>query len=311
MSTSGSINFKLARTEIIDHAFRLLSVYGEQETVSGEDTAIANRALNLMIKSWQASGIHLWLDTEATLIMEAGIPQYTISSTSGRCSDIMVETDLSGDEAAGQTTLSVTNTDNIEISDIIGVVLDDGTIQWNTVTAKSATTVTVLTALTGAATSGNRVYAFTTRTSRPNTISSVRVRDDSDTDRALKRISRKEYFDIVNKYVTGQPISWYYDPQLTGGVIRVWPAPESSNYRLKLTYQRSLEDMDSATDNPDFPVEWTETLVYNLAMRLAPIFDKEDKLAVIAPMASDLLENLKDYDNEQTSMFIQPQIRDY
>jgi len=309
MSTSGSTNFNVTRSDIIDHALRLLAVYGEQESVSAEDTALVDRALNMMVKSWQAQGLHLWTETEATGILSTAIPSYLISSTAGHFSEIMVETSISADEASGQTVLSVTNTDNISANDYIGVVLDDESVHWTTVVSKGATTVTVADAISDDAAAGNRVYSYTYKLARPMHISSVRVRDDADNDIEINRISRKEYYNIPNKYITGVPMSWYYDPQLSGGTIHLYPAPQDANLRLKITYQRGLEDFDSGTDNPDFPVEWSETIVYNLAVRVAPLFSAEDKLAVIAPIAAELLDGLKQWDSEKVSVCFFPSLK--
>jgi len=306
MATSGSTNFNVTRSDIIDHAFRLLAIYGEQESVSSEDTALASRSLNMMVKTWQVQGLHLWTETEATGILSEAIPSYLISSTAGHFSEIMVETSISADEASGQTVLSVSNTDNISANDYIGVVLDDGSIHWTTVVSKGASTVTVADAISDDATAGNRVYSYTYKLARPMHISDVRVRNDADVDVSVRRISRKEYYNIPDKYTTGLPMVWYYDTQLSGGTLHLWPAPESANIRVKMSFQRTLEDFDSGSDNPDFPVEWSEALAYGLAVRLAPMFSTEEKLAVIAPIASDLLEGLKDWDNEKTSLFVRP-----
>ena len=37
---------------------------------------------------------------------------------------------------------------------------------------------------------------------------------------------------------------------------------------MKFTYQPQFDIFKNNTDNPDFPPEWYETLVYNLASRL-------------------------------------------
>lgn len=308
MATSGSINFNVTRSDIIDHALRLLAIYGEQESVSSEDTALASRALNMMVKSWQAQGLHLWTETEATGILSEGIPSYLISSTAGHFSEIMVETSISADEASGQTVLSVTNTDNISANDYIGIVLDDGSIHWTTVVSTGATTVTVAAAISDDAAAGNRVYSYTYKLARPMHISSVRVRDDADNDIEVQRISRKDYYNIPNKYTTGVPMNWYFDPQLSGGTIHLYPTPQDANLRLKLTFQRGIEDFDSGVDNPDFPTEWCETIAYNLAVRLAPIFSAEEKLMVIAPIAAELLDGLKQWDSEKVSICFSPSI---
>ena len=62
--------------------------------------------------------------------------------------------------------------------------------------------------------------------------------------------------------------------------------------------------MDSGTDDFDFPQEWFDALVYNLAMRIAPAFGKQNKLQSIAPLAQTFKEEMLDWDNEKADVQI-------
>lgn len=102
-------------------------------------------------------------------------------------------------------------------------------------------------------------------------VQSYRTTDSVDT--PLRIITRDEYNRLGNKISTGYPVSIYHDPRRTDSIVTVWPVPDStvaSNTTVKLTYAAPYEDFDASTDDPDFPQEWFEALVYGLADRLAP-----------------------------------------
>ena len=55
--------------------------------------------------------------------------------------------------------------------------------------------------------------------------------------------------------------------------------------------------------------EWIEAMKYQLAVRLAPAFGKEQKLVALAPLASSMLENMLDWDNEHADLSVIPDTR--
>jgi len=69
---------------------------------------------------------------------------------------------------------------------------------------------------------------------------------------------------------SGVPINLYYQPLSTYGTVNLWPIPSDSTTTITLVYQRPFEDMNTATDDFDFPPYWTEALIYGLAWRLSP-----------------------------------------
>ena len=68
-----------------------------------------------------------------------------------------LDTTVNGDEASGQTVITVTTATGINSGDIVGVVLDSGLTHWTTVNgAPSGSNVTLTVALPSAAASGSR-----------------------------------------------------------------------------------------------------------------------------------------------------------
>ncbi len=320
MATSGSVDFSQTRSEVIIDALALIGVYGVGRTVSGEDMAFCNSMLNKMIKAWQTQGRHLWSTTEGVLFVADNVGEYTLSSasTSARATDIddAVITELDGAHLASATTLTVDTTTDMTASDIIGVVNDDDAVTWTTiVSVDSSTALTITAGLDGACAADNNVYTFTSRINKPLRIHSMRrvrgvdgvgAATTNQTSIPMLKISREEYFDLPTKNVNGIPSHFYFDPRLSTSKVYLWPRPDDPEYYFRFTYERLLEDMDADGDNFDLPVEWLECLTYQLAVRVASAFGKDEKLlAVIAPLASNLLENMLDWDHEITSVSLQ------
>lgn len=311
MATSGSIDFAQTRNDIIKDAYILLGVYGEQESISGGDNELAARTLNAMIKAWQGRGINLFSQTEATVFLEKGKFKYSLNSATATGDEAaneseVVETTTTAAASAGASTIDVTTATGMAASDIIGIVLDDGTMDWDTIQSISSLEITLTGTLTSAAASGNRVYNYTNQLAKPMDITDIRLRNDGDTDRTIERVSREEYFSMSDKDSQGKPTMFYYDRQHTTGELYVWPTPDSVNDRLKITYTRTLEDFDAASDNPDLPQEWIEAMKYQLAVRLAPAFGKDQKLASLGPLASSMLETMLEWDNEHADLSVIP-----
>lgn len=111
----------------------------------------------------------------------------------------------------------------------------------------------------------------------------------------------------------GMPVSFTYQPGINVGTLSVWPTPDLSvpvGTQLFVTYQRPIEVFDAATDTPDFPQEWGNALIYNLAMSLADEFGvAADKQARIEKSAGTHLATAISNSTEQGSMFFMPDWR--
>lgn len=134
-----------------------------------------------------------------------------------------------------------------------------------------------------------------------------RVVDSVETE--IRLVSRSEYMNQPSKDSEGEPVFVYYDPQLTNGVLYVWPTPADSLNSIKLSYKSYIEDMDDPSDNFEFPVEWEEAIVYGLAMRLIPKYEvKGEDAARITDMAMAFLNDAEINDADTGSVFLQPEL---
>ena len=105
----------------------------------------------------------------------------------------------------------------------------------------------------------------------------------------------------------GEPVNMFYQPFGTYGTIKMWPKPIDADTTITITYQRPFEDMNSATDDFDFPTYWTEALIYGLAWRLSPEYGTpiQDR-ALIQKEAEYFHQQALSFGTEEGSMFFAP-----
>lgn len=303
MATSSSYDFNLTGANIILEALELIGKAGTGMAVSAEDQATCLRTLNMMIKALQAEGIGLWKNVEGTLFLTYGTYSYNIGPTGDYVTNLGYKTEIAEASASGASTLTVDSDDDITDGDVIGVELDDGTIQWSTVNGTPASDVVTLDdVLTDDVAVDNHVYNYTSKIQRPVEIIEARVVQTSGYERPLKIISRDEYMRLSNKDTAGTAMSVYYDPLLTNGKLWVWQACNEVKEYIKFTCRIPIEDFDSASNDPDFPQEWLLALSYGLAVLVAPKFGKVLNQTFLA-LANNLMESAKDFDVENVSSY--------
>jgi hypothetical protein len=313
MSTSGSYDFTLNRDAIITLAYQLINVYDLDGTVSATDTTFASKILNGMCKLWVTQGVPLWKRRIAYIFAEKNESKYEVGSASGadHCTNSYVSTTLSAAEASGQTILSITSTTGMTAGDYIGIELDDGTRHWTTiVTVDSSTQVTITTATTDDAASGNTVLTYTSKINRPLRIlrgTVINLDSSTLTESSMSPISYDEYFDISIKSTAGDPSQFYYDRLISNaiphtGSLYVYPRPNNVNRIIAVTYLDSVQDFDSASDNADFPQEWLYPLAFNLACELAYPFGKFTELEQLKAHAAELKQSIQNFDSDTESL---------
>jgi len=311
MATSGSVDFSLNKTQIIEKALRRIVVLASGETASAAMTNIASDTLNLMVKEWQTKGLNLWTTQDFYLFLAKTSQSYRLGSTA-HATESYTKTEIKVAATSGATTIDVDSTTGMTAADNIGVVNDDGDIDWTTVSSVTDSDTVVLAAgISADAAVDNNVYFYTSKINRPMKVVSGRVRNDSGHDIPLSVIERDSYNNLPNKSSSGQVNQFYYDPRRDSyGLLYVWPTTDIVTDILHLTGQRPLEDFDDPTDDADFPVEWTDAIIWNLASRLAVEFGVGDKIYNRAKTeARQSLQDAQDFDREYpSSIYIGPDV---
>ncbi len=271
MAVSASKDITITGTQIIGGALRKIGEFDQGEPIPGDDTTNALFALNMMVKEMVARGIDLFLRQETTLFLQPNTQKYSLGLSGDEfTADTIVESTLSAAEASAQTILSITSTTGMTTGDRCGVKLDDNTIHWSTITVDSATQGTIASGLASAAASGKKVYTYTNKTDRPQKLLYAHRRDVNDLDTEIALIGENEYRRQSNKKSDGPPVEVWYHPTLTTGTLYVWPDNGGANWdKLILITQTLPDDFDAAANNPEFPIEWGNVLVWRLAAELS------------------------------------------
>jgi hypothetical protein len=180
MATSGVYSFSMTATEIIRDALEHLGVIDPEQPLKASDAASMLRSLEGMIRSFQAEGIGLWLNQNVSIFLPKSDQSVLLGPTGGNASPAsgVVSTTLLADAAAGAAAIDVSSITGLANAMYIGIELDSGSMQWTTINgAPVGDTVALSAVLTGAASAGNAVFAYTTKIQRPLQIIELRRRD--------------------------------------------------------------------------------------------------------------------------------------
>lgn len=321
-----SVNFEVTRNDLIKLALLNLAVIDEEDDPSSTQYTQGAQYLNLLVKMWQADGLQLWVSKYGYILPTTGVNSVSIGKTAAGGSANAVSsymyTTTSAAASSGTSTIVVTSATGISASDVIGIELEDGSMQWTTVNgAPAGTTITLATTLTDDVASGADVYTYTPTAllDRPLKIyEAFRRRSSDNLDTPLVMLTNQEYNNLSSKTTATVPIQWYYDPQINSGTSEypgagnfyIWPRFNNGDDVIVIRYQRPFADFDASTDTPDFPQEWFLPLLWGLTALMAakngiPL-DERKQLWQEAMMFKN---EVKTWDQEMGSIYIQPERR--
>ena len=313
MATSGTINFSVTELDIIQEALERLGVLGEGETPNSAQITTCSRTLNMMVKAWQGEGLNLFAVQKIYIFFNPGQNSYRIQGVSGdKACTTYTSTTLKNAIATTDTyTIKVDSNANIAASDVIGIYNDGyADIEWHTVASVSSTDTVVLNeVLNGDAFAvGNLVINYKPADSamRPVRILNGIVRNvQSNIDVPYTQINRDDYAIFPNKTTQGVPRQYYHNYQIGYAEIFTWPVPDSSVYMGVFWVQRTLDDFDATSDNPDFPQEWYLSLSTNLAIQVASKFGTDlAQIADVVTLAQDAKMLARGFDRELSVQFV-------
>jgi hypothetical protein len=144
------------------------------------------------------------------------------------------------------------------------------------------------------------VGGVTGKIAKPLSIVEARSVTTSGTELPLVPQSRDEYMSLPLKSSTGQTNLYYYDRQLTNGVLYLWPVETDLTTVVKFTARTPIQNFENIADTPDLPDEWFDAIHFNLALRCAPAFKIDAKqYGLIKEQAGITLADANDFDREQ------------
>lgn len=307
MSTSGETSFNPVVQQIVRDALLNCGAIDENEQPSAPLYTEGVFKLNAMVKALEATGLHVWTESEAILFLEPGQPRYVIggSGVTANTSDAdsWTQLTLAQPAALGATHLTLDVGEGLFVTagQNIGVINNDGVTEWFTVSGAPVGDVVALSGpLLVSADVGNYALAYETKITRPLKVPNARLLTlNGGIETPMTILSRQGYMDLPNKKAPGTPTQWFFSPQRDTGLLYIWPVPVFSSWAVRFTWYRPLQDYLLPTDTSDFPQEWINPLMWNLSKEMAPGYGVGDKTwARIEKMADTYALLAISYDRE-------------
>ena len=289
MAVSGSFDFTQNRSQIISNSFVEAGVLRPDETPDSDESVFAAVQLNMMLKAWQADGLHVFANRQATLFLERDKINYKLGATGDHATESFSTTAMRVAAVNTNTIMEVDTTTGMTAGDYIGLVL--------------------AIAVTGAIAIDNVVYWYTTKIQRPLNVTNAYYRHNG-SDSRMYEISKSDYMRLSTKTTESQPSQFYFDKQLTNTELNLYGEPNSVVGQVVMSLQFPFDDMDAATNNLAFPAEWLEAIHLGLAYRLARSYRSKDPKTIILKQDSEQAKYaVMGFDEERADMELHPDER--
>lgn len=128
-------------------------------------------------------------------------------------------------------------------------------------------------------------------------------------DTPMVQLARADYDMLTPKQTPGIPVNFYYDPQLTNGVLYTWPVIDQSGYTMYISNQRTIQDISTSdgTQNFDIPQEWFLPLSAILAGEVCMKYVVNlQKVQMIKQEAEMWKEKMANYSREEEGIYFTP-----
>jgi len=267
--------------------------------VATDDTTVFSKITTI------ASGTDLTVPATAKAIADdARLIVYTTTVTQAATT-----TALNGAASAADETLVLDSTSGAKPGDVMSVVATDASTMWMAIERVVSSTILAIPALPSAASDNAVVKIYTIKPPRPlRILHAVRNEGPGSEDIPVDIESQEMYRDQPLKTTNGTPVFITYKPTLTSGRMEIWQPPNGIQMYMGLTVERPFEDFDVIGDNPDFPQEWYDPLVYIMAQRLEPEYRVLDptRLQMLNAQAQQMWDWVNTFDDDGGSVYFIP-----
>lgn len=287
MATSGQADWNPAVTLMVKDILQNLGAIAEDETPTAGMYAGTIFKLNMIVAAAQAIGAHVWTEEEAILFPQVGVARYVIGGPTLALnahtsdSEAWLQLTLAANAAGGATAIIVESALGVLPGDSIGVIVNDGSTFWTTVSGSpSGSTISLADPLpaTGASV-GAFALDYAVPIVRPLKVPAARLRylggngtPNNPNETPMTIMSRQEYMDTPNKLSPGTPTQWFYSPQRDSGLFYIWPVPVTTAWAIRFTWYRPLQDFFLPGNTMDFPQEWVAPLTWTCARDLMGVY---------------------------------------
>jgi hypothetical protein len=281
MATSNSFNFSVNRLDVVTSALEETGAIDVGSSPSPEMDVYCTKQLNLLLKNWGGQGLNLWRIKRTVLLLETEKIQYSLDSDGDHwvLESGVNETFINGDQtiSGAATAITVDSTSGMAASDYLGVELEDGSIQWTTISSVgSSTSVTPAASWTDDVDNNAHVYWYTNKAPAPLHLldGTRRTPTNSSTgepgfDTPINLLARHDYARLGFKRAEGTPIEVYFDPQPDDPLLFVYPEPNDVGYRLRFNAVMPWDDMDTDDDTFGCHQAWYLPIILGLSRRIA------------------------------------------
>src|ERR1700761_6398788 len=133
-----SPDFTYNRDQIIRRSLRLVGAIQTGETPGPQENQDAIDALNALVPEWQATGLHLWKESEGTFFLQPGQIKYGLGGSSTDQSSItsnVTQSITTLSVIPGATAIPVASVSGMTVGDNFGVMLSNNVLFWSTVSS--------------------------------------------------------------------------------------------------------------------------------------------------------------------------------
>jgi hypothetical protein len=272
MTTSGVYNLTWDRNTIIKDALSKIGVASAFYEPAAEDYAIGAKNLNYYIKYLEQKGLRPPQLYQAYVFLSGTKNTYTLGVNGDHATLSYNQTALTSSAASGASAIVVNGVTGFVAGYNIGIQLDDGTMQWTTISSVVGTTINLATTLTASASSGNIVFAYQNKIQKPLVLHQVTRYSIAGDDTNVEVYNRSDYFNISNKTAIGAITGVHYSPKINDGILYVYPQTNNVTDVLKLDIEYPLEIFTASGQTPPFPDKWALPLIYGTAFYCADDF---------------------------------------
>ena len=309
-STSYDFVQSLNRNTLLEDAYRVATILGDGQVLTGEKVEKGTRALNALLSSLsrrpRKKGEFVNVRKRVTLFLQKNQEKYSIGG-SDHCAETYYQTATTALVAPTTTSIPVTSSASMTTGDVVGILLNTGYWEWNTITGKADSTHYSIAApgLVGTAASGATVVNYTTALTAPLEILTAVLRDTDENDSAIGlSMTLAQYEAIADKDAVGDPADAFVEYRRTTTDIWFDLAATDASKIVRMVVRMPFSDMDSATDTLDCTPAAYRALKYALGVELAAENNKPVS-AKLASLLNDAMAPFIDDNPTSTDVYFQ------
>lgn len=276
MPTGTTANFTVTRDKLIEMAHKVIGVLEPGQVLDGDMLQDGIDMLGLIVRETDASGKWLWTIADSKHVTLAA-KTHRYDSVNGLPTTITDLVEASYRDSQGyDRPLQILKRE-----------------QYETIQNKMDAGDPTLIYLTEDTTLASRAaYIW------PAPVSVVTQSVVTGTDALVYKCIFPHTGEAVNRPITGANYRLAWELGGTGPATWVSGTSYVNSQSLRLTFRRPLFDFDTASDTPDFPLEWPLTILYKLAGKLGdiwgiPLEERQAMMASARGSFGDIYQNVK------------------